>query len=106
MPDDVREMAEERKRKNEQTFPWHTGIDLHPINYVDFADYAKIIRRRDNWKEVYKNMFRDEELIATKLKELEPIRNAIAHSRDLTHDEFERLNLNSKDIMRSVGAFL
>lgn len=50
-------------------------------------------------------IFKEEELIISKLRELEPIKNDIAHSRDLTRQQFERLKLNSEDIMRSVGAF-
>lgn len=105
IPDGVRTKAEERKQKNEKSWPWYTGKDLHPIAYVDFTDYVQIIRRRDNWREVFQDIFKEEEVIAAKLKELEHIRNAIAHSRDLTHDEFERLKLNSNDIMKSIRVY-
>jgi hypothetical protein len=52
--------------------------------YVDFADYLKIITRADNWKEIFRDIFFEQELISAKFKELNPIRNKIAHSRDLT----------------------
>ena len=52
--------------------------------YVDFADYLKIITRADNWKEIFRDIFFEQELISAKFKELNLIRNKIAHSRDLT----------------------
>jgi len=103
VPDDVRKKAEERKSKDEKPWPWYERKELPPIFYVDFTDYAKIIRRRDNWKQVFKPIFKDEEIISSKLRELEPIRNAIAHNRDLTPHERERLKLLATDIVSCLN---
>ncbi len=83
IPDDVRQQAEDRKRRNDMLWPWMVGANLHPIHYVDFSDYVKIILRRDNWREVFALIFRDNEIVSAKLPELEPIRNALAHSHSL-----------------------
>lgn len=99
IPDDVKRRAEERKTKDEKPWPWYERRDLDLIFYVDFADYVKIIRKRDNWEQVFKPVFRDEEIISSKLRELEPLRNAIAHSRQLTSGERGRLNLLAADIV-------
>ena len=72
-----------------------TRKDLPFIFYVDFTDYVKIITRKDNWKQVFKN----KEAISVKLRELEPIRNAIAHFRELSHRELEKLKLLSDEII-------
>ena len=40
--------------------------------------------------------FRRCELISAKFKELNPIRNKIAHSRDLTQQELRRLRVQSR----------
>ncbi len=88
---DVRERAEKRKQQS--------GSDLHPIHYVDFSDYVKIIRKRDNWRDAFHKVFKDEESISVKLRELEPIRNALAHSRPLPKGSLERLRVNAKDIL-------
>jgi len=104
VPGDVRTNAEDRKRKNHLQWPWLAGTDLHPIYYVDFPDYVKIIRKKDNWRDVFVRVFKNEELISVKLRELEPIRNAIAHSRPLPRNGLERLRLNSKDILRLLDA--
>lgn len=94
VPPDVRQRAEERRIKE--------GDSIRLINYVDFSDYLKIITRRDNWKEVFYAVFRDEGIVTAKLRELEPIRNAIAHNRPLTSEEIEKLKLLAKDINRLI----
>ena len=99
IPVDVRQSAEDRKKRNEKTWPWLEQRDLHPIHYVDFTDYVKIIRRKDNWEQVFKSEFKDEEIVSVKLRELEPIRNAIAHNRELSMIEKERLRLLSNDML-------
>lgn len=103
IPEDVRRRAEERKVKNEKPWPWHTQPDLHPVHYIDFTDYFKIISRRDNWNKTFKQVFGDKEIIFAKFRELEPIRNAIAHSRELTDKETEKLRLYSDEIITCLG---
>jgi hypothetical protein len=106
IPDDVRQNAELRKAKNERPMPWYSLRKEEPlISFVDFNDYIKIIRRGDNWKQVFKDIFKDEEWISTKLKEIEPVRNAIAHSRSLTKEQRKRLELNAADIARIIRNF-
>ena len=46
--------------------------------------------------------FRRCELISAKFKELNPIRNKIAHSRDLTEQELRRLRVQVEDILLSI----
>jgi Swt1-like HEPN len=70
--------------------------------YVDFADYLKIITRADNWKEIFRDIFFEQELISAKFKELNPIRNKIAHSRDLTEQDLRRLRIHAEDILLSL----
>jgi hypothetical protein len=104
VPEDVRQRAQERKAKNERQYPWENQSETHPIHYIDFADYAKIILRRDNWEQLFSVVFKERDIIATKLKELEPIRNAIAHFRNLRPNQAARLELNVDDIRRSIGS--
>ncbi len=91
IPGDVRERAEKRKQQS--------GTSLHPIQYVDFPDYLKIIKRRDNWRDAFLKVFKDEESVSVKLRELEPIRNALAHSRPLPKGSLERLRMNARDTL-------
>ena len=102
IPQDVRENAELKKHKNEKIWPWYSGNSEHITSYLDFNDYSKIIRKNDNWKEIFKDIFIDGEWISTKFKELSPIRNAIAHSRELDKKETDRLRLNAIDIISCI----
>ncbi len=99
VPADVREAAEQRMIHRQASWPWYAGENVDPIEYVDFADYAKIISRRDNWRDAFEAMFRDPEILRTKLRELEPTRNDIAHSRVLSRAAREKLRLYASDLM-------
>lgn len=105
IPPDVRESCEERKAKGEK-YPWLPKIDMPPIYYANFADYRKIITKKDNWRKIFKDIFGDEETISAKLKELELIRNKIAHSKKLFEQEFETLKLYARDIISMVENWL
>jgi ATP-dependent Lon protease len=96
VPPDIRQNAEERQSKDE--------LKQELIQYLDFSDYAKIIMRRDNWREVFQNIFDKPEILTTKLKELEPIRNSLRHGRRLTEEQKEKLKLYSQDVMRKILA--
>lgn len=98
VPEDVRKNAEKRKKKNESPWLWIKGGNPL-IDFIDFTDYGKIITRKDNWSEVFRYIFEDKEQLLSKLKELEPIRNTIMHSRNLTKKQKERLQLYSDDIL-------
>jgi hypothetical protein len=103
IPSDVQQRAQERKNRNEGLYPWYEQRDLHLIFYVDFTDYSKIILRKDNWEQIFSKVFKDKEIVSAKLKELEHIRNNIAHSRELKHQEIQKLVLYSKDLLFCIG---
>jgi len=94
IPPDIRVKAEERREKDE--------LKREHIQYVDFADYVKIITRKDNWRDVFKEIFKDREAITVKLKELEPIRNSVRHGRKLTTEQREKLKIFAQDILRQI----
>ena len=102
VPKDVKDRAESRKNKNEKQYPWHKEKSLPLVFYIDFTDYIKIILRRDNWKDKFQKVFKDKEIVSAKLRELEPIRNAIAHSRELNKTEFNKLKLYSEDLCSCI----
>lgn len=102
IPEDVQDRAKFRKERNEKQWPWHAEEDLPLILYVDFTDYIKIIIRRDNWEQVFKRIFQDRDIILAKLRELESIRNAIAHVRELSQSQLQKLKLYSEDIVLCI----
>lgn len=102
VPHDVRIKAEENKRKNEKPWPWMGKREWPLICYINFTDYSKIILRRDNWRNIFERIFKDKVILEAKLKELEPIRNDIAHNRKLTVEQFEILKLYSSHIIKCI----
>ena len=100
IPPDAKQSAEERKAKDEAPWPWMEGKE-HPVHYyLDFSDYSKIIKRRDNWRDAFQKIFKTEEWIDYWFKEIERIRIEIAHHRDLTERELTVLQLFSDDFSR------
>lgn len=102
IPQDIRDTAEERKKKNKRPWPWLLGEDLHPIYYINFTDYRKIIIRKPNWRDAFKDVFKDKDIIGAWLKELEPIRNAISHPRKLSSTELKTLQLYHEKILALI----
>ena len=98
IPQDIREKAEGRKKDNETVFPWHNRPNLHPLHYVNFAEYSVIIEKRDNWDAIFKPIFKDQPVIKAKLKELDHIRNDIAHTRELTLTQEQMLPRLLKEV--------
>jgi len=77
-------MAQEPKSSEErEVVSLACGKEPPLIFYVDFSDYSKIILRRDDWDQVFAPIFKEKEVISAKLRELEPVRNALAHFRKL-----------------------
>lgn len=94
VPGDVRETAERRKRKEEaRPWPWSEDHEFAVTHYLDFNDYAKILWRGDNWRDAFSRIFRDPSWLQVNLKELDPIRKAIAHSRGITSIRVRTLEL-------------
>jgi hypothetical protein len=98
VPQDVRANCENRKPKGKTS----TGEDDYPLlYYADFDDYYKIITKKDNWRRYFSRTFGpDEAWIKTKLLlELGPIRNDIAHNRELSREAPQRLRDVTKEIL-------
>lgn len=74
-------------RIDERKVTWIGLIPHHPLYYIDFPDLRKVIERNDNWKDVFQVIFSDKDVVCGLLREIEPIRNKIAHNRKVSkHD--------------------
>ena len=105
IPGDVKENAEERKQKDERRKNW--DYKKQPlISYIDFTDYEKIITQKNNWKDVFQYVFHDKIAISGKLKEVDPIRNAISHTRNLDSYEVKQIKFYSEEILRAITYYL
>lgn len=86
LPDDIKKKMSSGK-EYENKAAWIDFISFHPIYYADFTDLVKIIEQSDKWKDVFSNYFGRKEIISSTLKELEPIRNKIAHNRKASESD-------------------
>lgn len=104
IPQDVQESAKTSLERNESPWPWVKVEEKSPIFYINFPDYAKIIQRKDNWRDVFQKKLKDPDVITSKLKELENIRNTIAHMRNITVQEATTLRLYTEQILKAIGS--
>jgi hypothetical protein len=98
VPPDVQEHCEKNKAKK---LPRKDSPFKSEIFFIEFNDYIKIITRKDNWQQVFRTYFIQEEWIRTKLNEISPIRNDIGHSRGkgLSAEDIKKLELYSNEII-------
>ena len=105
IPQRIRERTEERMEQNERPYPWLLSQDLNLMNHVDFSDYSSIISSKQNWREVFEAIFVKKDVIQTTLSELNGIRKAVAHNRELTTDQVDQLRVDSRKIIRPIEKF-
>jgi hypothetical protein len=98
-PDEIRKAWLEKKQKarnnGEREFPL--------IAYADFTDYVQIITRNDNWKEVFKPVFRRKESVQESFQRLYPIRICTMHARIITQDDELYLYVEMKRLLNAIG---
>lgn len=104
IPGDVKNNAEERKKDDEERKTWKFK-EQPLISYINFTDYEKIITQKNNWEEIFHDVFHDKIAISGKLKEIEPIRNAISHTRNLDSYEEKQLRFYSEEILRTISYY-
>jgi hypothetical protein len=103
IPRDVQELSEQRKKGNEEcSWPWYGKGSESLMCYIDFSDYARILLRRDNWRDCFRKAFKNQTQLQASLERLEPIRNTIAHNRALTPDQKMTLSIEKKFILSCI----
>lgn len=99
--DIVEKMSEGIKYENKT--PWKSYVKHHPIYYSDFSNIRTIIEKNDNWINVFKSKLKNKELLIPILKELEFIRNKVAHNRKVTSTDLSIVNSNYEKIIGFIG---
>lgn len=79
-----------------------TGTNLALIEYADFTDYRVIIERSDNWKAVFKPVFKRPTDIQESFQRLFPVRIATMHARMITQDDEMMLTVETRRILRAI----
>jgi hypothetical protein len=90
-------------REKERKIKWVELLPHHPIYYIDFPDLKKIIEVKDNWRDAFQTFFGDKDVFCGGLRELEPIRNKIAHSRKISDNEVHMLKGNIAKFESAIG---
>ena len=92
----------ERRIMNDRTAAdKKSGRNEQLIHYASFSDYRRIINNPFAW-DAFEDYFPDRSWIIQRLKELHPIRNAIMHHTPLEEDDYIRLSLYSRDILKII----
>ena len=104
VPEEVRLHAERRVSLRERVWPWLDGGGHRAVEYLDFPDYARIILDLQNWQQVFSSVFVDQDALRVKLRELEPIRNDVAHSRQITPANAARLRLYARELVERMNS--
>jgi hypothetical protein len=99
VPLDIRSRAESRRQKQETIWPWHPVASTNVMDYLDFSDYRKIILEPTNWTQVFAGFFRALSFVESRMGELEPIRNDVAHSRAAPEQGLEKLKLFAQELI-------
>lgn len=74
------------------------------IDYADFTDYRAIIERKDNWNTVFKPVFGRPEDVRESFQRLFPVRIATMHARFITQDDELLLVVETKRVLKAIGA--
>lgn len=98
VPANIRNRVENRMHRSEVVWPWHSLTSSNLVDYLDFSDYRKIILETNNWDHVFKHVFASKAFIETRLTEIEPIRNDIAHSRSISKTSQDKLRIYSEEL--------
>ena len=71
------------------------------LDYADFTDYAPIMCRTDNWKQVFAAVYGRQESVRESLQRLYPLRICTMHARPITQDDQLFLYV---EVKRLIGA--
>ena len=95
--DIIRKVTEQRQKNNILD-----DVVVPLVNELDFTHYKEIFIYNANWQ-LFKDVFVDRQGLETKLTELAPIRNVIAHhKRAITETESKRVDVYFDDIMKLI----
>jgi hypothetical protein len=100
-PDNGKICAKWEEKRQKALKNGESALEL--IYYADFTDYAKLIIRRDNWKELFSAVFPDEDDLRVSFKRLEPLRVPPMHSRPVTKGDLLTIGTEVTRILTAIG---
>ncbi|MBE3583853.1 MAG: CBS domain-containing protein [Limnochordaceae bacterium] len=104
IPTDVQHRCEQRQvAVLGQTPPALADQDASLLAFCGFPDYLEIILERNNWSDVFMSVFGSREWVIHRLKDLQDLRNAVAHHRPLSAEELDLLDAYVEAFLRCFG---
>ena len=73
------------------------------IQYADFMDLRDVICRRDNWRDGFQTIFRNQNDLSMSFYRLHPVRRAIGHNRPLGRADVLTLFAEATRIFSALG---
>ncbi len=107
IPDEIKKRANARKQEYESDGFLQETEEYDLIDYVDFGDYASIIIKADNWKDVFSKILPDGSQVnfEMKMSELNVIRSHLYHNRKLSDLDRKRFEVYYNDIMKFLSQY-
>jgi hypothetical protein len=102
LPPDVLDKLKQGREK-ERKIKWIELIPHHPLYYIDFPDLKRVIEVRENWHDAFQKILGDKDVYCGGLRELEPIRNNIAHNRRISETDLYLLRSNKSKLESAIG---
>ena len=99
VPKDMKDKWENRRDTDRD----QRGDSYPPIYYADLTDLSDLICRKDNWNDAFKPIFKYKDEFQVGMRRLNPIRNAIAHSRPLVRTDQLFLASEALRLFRALG---
>ena len=90
-------------REKERKIRWVELISHHPLYYIDFPDLKKVIEVGDNWRDIFQKTLGDKDVFCGGLRELEPVRNNLAHNRKVSDSDVFLLRANHSILENAIG---
>lgn len=98
IPRELKEKVELR-RKEEAKNLFHALRGDKELFYLDMDDLGRVIEQ--NW-DIFKGYFPNLSFIGQRIKEITITRNHVAHNSTISDDDFQRILLYYKDILRQI----
>lgn len=100
IPKDLKDKVEIRK-KEEMKNHFHALRGDKELFYLDMNDLGRVIEQ--NW-DVFKEYFPNLTFIRQRITEITITRNHVAHNSTISEDDYQRILLYYKDILRQIGS--
>jgi len=73
------------------------------VDYLTLGDCMEIFLYKENWSEIFQQVFGDKDTFVARLKEIIVIRNKTAHSLKVTREERAKLKHYRNELIRKMS---